>query len=345
MSYRRFLISLLGLFHLTLMPNAPAHALEKSARVQTHNSKSRYTQELAAFPVKVRDLDIPYRVFGLFVMPGERVSIRPDLGGYHPGFTLSAESGQVLTHMIRGGRISWDWKAPSKPGVYPITIRSNANEHVHLNMFVMRPAREIRSGFLGDYKVGYYPEAPMDGLDIYSRPRGYIEVDPSNRDVLLSPHFTLGQFLCKQKSGMPGTAYLVLREPLLLKLEKVLARVNQRGVHAKSLHVMSGYRTPSYNKGLGNVRFSSHMYGGAADIFVDENNDDMMDDLNKDGRVNVRDAEWLHAIVEEIDGPDEHPHELIGGLGLYNANRYHGPFIHVDVRGKKARWGVRRASR
>lgn len=345
MSYRRFLISLLGLFHLTLIPHAPVHALEKSTRAPTHSGKSRYSEEFAAFPVKVKDLNIPYRVFGVFVMPGEKVAIRPDVGGYHPGYTLSATSGQVLTHMMRGSRIAWDWKAPAEPGVYQLTIRSNADEHVHLNMFVMRPAHELHNGYLGDYKVGYYPEAPIDGLDIYNRPRGYIEVDPGNRDVLVSPHFTLGQFLCKQQGGLPNTAYLVLREQLLLKLEDVLARVNKGGVHATSLHVMSGYRTPSYNRGLGNVSLSSHMYGGAADIFVDENNDGMMDDLNKDGRINVRDAEWMHDIVEDIDGPDHRPHKLIGGLGLYRANRYHGPFIHVDVRGEKARWGVRRASR
>jgi hypothetical protein len=28
-----------------------------------------------------------------------------------------------------------------------------------------------------------------------------------------------------------------------------------------------------------------------------------------------------------------------GGLGLYQANRAHGPFVHVDVRGYPARWG------
>jgi hypothetical protein len=31
--------------------------------------------------------------------------------------------------------------------------------------------------------------------------------------------------------------------------------------------------------------------------------------------------------------------ELIGGLGMYKATRQHGPFIHVDVRGNRARWG------
>lgn len=341
MSYRRLLIAILGFLHLSILPHAHVHASEKAARIFSGKHSARYSKQLSAFPVKVRDLDIPYRVFGVFVMPGEKLSIRPDVGGYHPGYTLAAGAGQVFTHMHRGSRISWDWKAPSEPGVYALTIRSNTDEHVHLNMFVMRPAADLHRGFMGNYKVGYYPEPPLDGLAIYKQPRGYIEVDPGNRDVLISPHFTLGQFLCKQKGGLPGKAYVVLREKLLLKLEEVLAAVNDQGYHARTLHVMSGYRTPSYNRGLGNVKRSSHMYGGAADIFVDENNDGMMDDLNRDGRIDVRDGAWLHRIVEKLDGPHSHRHDLVGGLGLYRANRYHGPFIHVDVRGKRARWGVR----
>ena len=31
--------------------------------------------------------------------------------------------------------------------------------------------------------------------------------------------------------------------------------------------------------------------------------------------------------------------ELVGGLGVYRATRARGPFIHVDVRGDRARWG------
>jgi uncharacterized protein YcbK (DUF882 family) len=28
----------------------------------------------------------------------------------------------------------------------------------------------------------------------------------------------------------------------------------------------------------------------------------------------------------------------IGGLGIYGSTSAHGPFIHVDVRGTRARW-------
>ena len=30
--------------------------------------------------------------------------------------------------------------------------------------------------------------------------------------------------------------------------------------------------------------------------------------------------------------------ELVGGAGIYRDNGVHGPFIHIDARGKRARW-------
>jgi hypothetical protein len=33
----------------------------------------------------------------------------------------------------------------------------------------------------------------------------------------------------------------------------------------------------------------------------------------------------------------EHP-DLVGGLSAYRANSAHGPFVHIDARGVRARW-------
>ena len=47
---------------------------------------------------------------------------------------------------------------------------------------------------------------------------------------------------------------------------------------------MSGYRTPFYNRSIGNqTRFSRHVYGDAADIYADDDGDGKMDDLDGDG--------------------------------------------------------------
>jgi uncharacterized protein YcbK (DUF882 family) len=130
---------------------------------------------------------------------------------------------------------------------------------------------------------------------------------------------------------------VVLRERLLFKLEYVLEQVNAEGIPAKSFSVMSGYRTPYYNAAIQNVRYSRHVWGDAADIFIDDDGDAYMDDLNADRRHDSRDAEVLFNLVNQLD---QRPgfSNFIGGLGRYKPTDSHGPFVHVDARGVKAKW-------
>ena len=172
---------------------------------------------------------------------------------------------------------------------------------------------------------------------IYRPPRGFIEVTEDNLETLVSPHFRLKDFLCKQDGDYPK--YLVLQEKLLLKLELILEKVNEEGVRCNTFHVMSGYRTPYYNKLIGNVKYSRHLWGGAADIFIDEHPEDsMMDDLNGDGQIDYRDAGVLYDIIDRMYGKPWYQ-RFLGGLGRYKKTSNHGPFVHVDVRGFRARWG------
>jgi uncharacterized protein YcbK (DUF882 family) len=147
----------------------------------------------------------------------------------------------------------------------------------------------------------------------------------------------LGQFVSKQSGGFPK--YLVLRERLLLKLEMLLEEVRSAGIPATTFRILSGYRTPFYNQSIGNeTRYSRHVYGDAADIYVDDDGDGTMDDLDGDGKSTLDDARVLAGVVEELSLKSWYqPFE--GGLGLYKPNAAHGPFVHVDVRGSPARWG------
>jgi hypothetical protein len=77
------------------------------------------------------------------------------------------------------------------------------------------------------------------------------------------------------------------------------------------------------------------MYGDAADVFIDGDMDGVMDDVNRDGRITVADAQVLRSAAERVEA--EYP-SLVGGLSAYPANSAHGPFVHVDARGVKARW-------
>ena len=286
----------------------------------------------AGFAVKFKDEVSPYPVMGLFVMPGDTVPLEAVLTDTLSRHTAEASAGRLE----RSGPARWRWIAPRKKGVSAIVVRDSASgEAIALHAFVMvpRPAGTTIDGF----RVGRYQPRALRGDPGYARPRGLVEVTEANRGTFVAPHFTLGQFVSKQPGGYPK--YLVLRERLLLKLEMLLEEAARVGLPVTTFQIMSGYRTPYYNRSIGNeTRYSRHLYGDAADIYVDENGDGVMDDLSRDGRVDLEDARLLAGVIERLSRSSWY-RPFVGGLGLYRANRAHGPFIHVDVRGYRARWG------
>jgi uncharacterized protein YcbK (DUF882 family) len=100
---------------------------------------------------------------------------------------------------------------------------------------------------------------------------------------------------------------------------------------------MSGYRTPFYNHAIGDVLYSMHQWGSAADVFVDTRKKGVMDDLTKDGRIDIQDSKSLYDAVERMLARPGFE-RFQGGMGYYPATSAHPPFVHVDVRGTKARW-------
>jgi len=287
-----------------------------------------------AFPVRVRGEISSYREFAVSVLPEAVLSVEVACGSGAAPFEAAASAGSLHSN----GPRKWEWKAPAAAGLYPLTIRSSGSgETMRLNAFVLVPSARVRDGRLNGFRIDAYPAIPLRGLEIYQPPHGFIEVTEANVDTPVSPHFTLRQFLCKQSGGFPK--YVVLRERLLLKLELLLEQVNAAGFRRDTFHVMSGYRTPYYNRSIDNVKYSRHIYGGAADIFIDEQpRDGVMDDLNRDGKIDAYDAELLYDLIDRLVGTDVYA-PFVGGLGRYGTTAAHGPFVHVDARGSRARWG------
>ncbi len=291
-----------------------------------------FTSGRADFSIEIAGVASPYDVIGAYVLPGELLEIAVVDGG-DAEYRLDVPGGRTS----RGAGANWTWKAPDEPGLYPLRVTAGASGgSVLVNAFVMVPSQRVTDGRLNGYRIGSYPSEPYRGLEIYLPPRGFVEVTAENREARVSPHFTLGQFLCKQDGGYPK--YVVLRPRLLLKLEILVEELNEQGHVCETLSVMSGYRTPYYNEAIGNVTYSQHLYGGAADVFVDERPcDGVMDDLNGDGSVDRDDAGIVCGVVEGMCG-DPWYDDYEGGLGAYEKNAVHGPFVHVDVRGFRARW-------
>ena len=285
-----------------------------------------------AFGVRYGSLVSRGPISTLTVLPGETVTLE----ALTPGPAAGSEAHPTAGRLAPLGEGRWAWTAPSAPGFYPIrVVGPGQRDSVTIQAFVLVPYAQLRGEYVNGYRIGRYPTRPLRGLGIYKVPAGFVEVTRANQDVFVSPHFRLKQFLCKQPGGYPK--YVVLNEQLLQKLEYLLELANSAGYAASTFHVMSGYRTPAYNRSLGNVSYSRHTWGAAADIFIDEDGDGRMDDLNHDGRSDVRDADVLYRL---FDAATDEPalDGLIGGMGKYRPTAAHGPFVHIDVRDRKARW-------
>ena len=195
------------------------------------------------------------------------------------------------------------------------------------------------NGRIGDYKLGAWPYEKKEGSNpTYANPKGFVEVTRDNFSLHLSEHFTLGQFITKGQDDV-WPKYVALDRRLVDKLELTIDELARRGHPVTGLVVMSGFRTPEYNESGGSPggrsAVSRHMYGDAADVFPDTAGLGRMEDLNGDGRIDLRDAAFLGAAADAVEA--RHP-ELAGGIGVYPGNGAHGPFVHIDARGKRARW-------
>jgi hypothetical protein len=229
------------------------------------------------------------------------------------------------------------------PGIHRPKVVSPAVAEVAVATVI--PFEEKSGRTLNGYRVGYWPaERGRLRGSAYVNPDGFIEVTQENRDTPVSEHFRLGDFLTHDQS-QTWPKYLVLRDELIDKLELIIDDLNANGVKVTRVKVLSGFRHPEYNTGLRKrsrrgpgspAQDSRHQFGDAADIIIDNNGDGRMDDLNGDGRVNSVDIRLLLQAVERVE--KAHP-ELVGGAGLYRATSRTNPFIHVDVRGTRSRWG------
>jgi len=222
---------------------------------------------------------------------------------------------------------------PGRPGVYSLGAGLDA-----LRCFVLTPFSTKTGGRIGAYRLGTWPferRAPRDAA--YQNPPGFVRVTPENFSTHVSEHFTLGQFVTKGQERV-WPKYVALDVRLIDKLELTIDELRRRGHPVRGLYVMSGFRTPEYNASGGETSgrssISRHLYGDAADVFPDDGTG-RIDDLNRDGRRDVLDARELAAAAEAVEA--RHP-TLAGGIGVYPGNASHGPFVHIDARGRRARW-------
>jgi hypothetical protein len=293
------------------VPAAPAAALWVLWTISP--AAAAVPPKTASYALAFHEIAASYHDLAMFVLPQSRVAIEA-VGGPAGDYAMTTEQG--IAEQL--GPRRWRWTAPDRPGMATLRFEGpGKDDAIAVRAFVMVPASAVKSGLLNGYRIGDYP--PQTGNPAYRPPAGFIEVTRDNEGMKLSPHFTLKQFICKEDATKTFPKYVVVQERLLLTLEAVFERVAALGFREDALHVMSAYRTPYYNHAIGDVKYSMHQFGGAADVYVDG-----------------LDASVLRAEIDRLMTTD--PRRLQGGLGLYPGTRTHPPFVHVDVRGKAARW-------
>jgi uncharacterized protein YcbK (DUF882 family) len=253
--------------------------------------------------------------------------------GEDPHFTaLDEESG---AEVARGS-------APEDPGIYRMAVELGKVRHPleDLSLITLVPFSRKTNERIGLYYLGSWPyeKGGRPRSASYGNPEGFIEVTRENRRTPVSDHFELDDFLTKDQFDV-WPKYVLIEPKLLDKLELTIQELEDSGHRVDHVFVMSGFRTPRYNKGGGNTagraNLSRHMYGDGADVYVDNDRDGQPDDLNGDGRVDTADARVFGDAAARVEA--KHP-VLVGGIGIYKACCGHGPFTHIDTRGYRARW-------
>lgn len=232
------------------------------------------------------------------------------------------------------------------------------------------PKRFLKNGLIDGFKMGEYPEpykAARQGKTTTSTaqktnvsqwfrmypqkfmpPDFFYKVTAQNKNFKISPNYTLGDFSLDYpwfSLGLPQ--YIALDYNLVKKLEELQALLEREGYRFKKFKFIYGFRPPSFN--LGNpllskdeenlkAPFSMHQYGRAADIIIDNNNDNVMDDLNNDGKIDINDARVIMKYVDQLDRKYKAENSpLVGGAGDYSHHDFKGrvqsPYVHIDVRG------------
>lgn len=223
-------------------------------------------------------------------------------------------------------------QAIHSPGVH--FVRQGADSFA---LITLRGFADKRGEYVNGYRLGRWPAERWLMARNYFNPDGFVEVTPDNTSLRLSRHFVLGDFVTHDQQQI-WPKYVALEVKLIDKLELVLQDLASHGYSVERVVVLSGFRAPYYNErgvGEGMARASRHQYGDAADILIDTDSDGRMDDVNHDGRVDLRD---VAPITEAIVRVERRYPQLLGGLGTYAAMGPRGPFAHVDVRGTSARW-------
>ena len=299
--------------------------------------------DVGAFPDSVGPLALPSpNTFGrsgevrvLFALPGDPVvypmELRGDPADMSYAWVPFADTGAIAALPADSTRpLEPRFDAPRDPGFYRLAVVWGS-ERVLVEgpaLSVMVPFSAKLGSTLNGYRIGTYVAERLGKRADEPAPPGFVEIEPDELDVPLTKHLRLADFVTHDNQES-WPRYAALDPRLLDKIELVVAEIGRLSGKGDSaafdLDVHSGFRTPLHNRRVNRAaRDSRHQYGDAADIAIDSNGD---------GRISFADTRLVARAVDVVER--DHP-DLVGGMGLYN--RGGASYVHIDARGKRARW-------
>jgi len=267
-----------------------------------------------------------------FAMPGDSIqyplNVHGDPSSLEYSWVRLGDSALVQPgQSLRGAQVN----VPSKPGFYRLALVRGERQRVveGLTVAVLVPFKEKEGAMLNGYRIGTYLAERLAGGQ--EPPEGFLEINQNDIDLPITKHLKVGDFL-NHDTQETWPRYAAVSPRLLDKIELVIAELARwHGGTTDdvqlALDVHSGFRAPDHNRRIARAaRDSQHQYGDAADVAID---------ANGDGKYTSMDSRMVGLAVEIVEL--RHP-DLVGGLGIYTSGHTRTTYVHIDARGKRARW-------
>jgi hypothetical protein len=266
-----------------------------------------------------------------FAMPAQEISYPLDVHGDPTELQYAwVRNGDTTLATVPRSLTSDKVFAPPKAGFYRLALlKSGPHREIEgLTLAVLVPFEEKEGAMLRGYRIGTYIAERVTGRQ--PPPTGFLEITPADVDLPITKHLRVGDFLNHDQVGV-WPSYAAVNPKLLDKLELVIQEIarwhGDKAVADISLDVHSGFRAPEHNQKIRRAaRDSQHQYGDAADVAID---------ANGDGKLTAIDSRMVGLAVEIVEL--KHP-DLVGGLGIYTSGHSSTNYVHIDVRGRRARW-------
>lgn len=165
-----------------------------------------------------------------------------------------------------------------------------------------------------------------DNYQLKYAKREFLIIKCNDLDKNLVAGFPVSSFLPEFNPICPpvfssgrNTFFLLVNKNLLYKILDLNKALKNSGYNPNGFTVRESFRPPVLNEAVGGATGSQHLYGNAADLIVE--------DADNNGTVDINDKQILLNLLEKIIGNS-------GGIGRYPGTKT----IHIDVRGFCARW-------